>query len=103
MTTPRVVVVTDEQLRDLMREVIREELGQRDGYVTIREAAQVARVHPATIRDWIREGHLPRHAAGRRPRVLLSELRALLANPPGSKPKADLVAKVLAIHRKGGA
>lgn len=99
----RVIVVGEDELLELVRRVIRDELGQREGYISVREAAEVARVHPSTVRTWQREGHLPVHRAGRRVRVLLSELRALLANPPRSGDDPNLPGKLIAMSKRGGA
>jgi excisionase family DNA binding protein len=44
-------------------------------------AARAASVSPATIRKWISEGRLPRHAAGRVWRVRRSDLEKLLGTP----------------------
>jgi len=49
-----------------------------DGYLTTAEAADWARVNPATVRQWVNKGHLTRHRAGREFRVSKTELRAFL-------------------------
>ncbi len=86
----------DLALRALIRDVVREELRahatRRSGadapptstatgdvaYVSTRRAAQIADVHPATIRDWVRRGLLQEHRAGRGLRVRCAELHALM-------------------------
>lgn len=89
----------DEALRAAVREAVREELlalqavqppapaappthtpsaASRE-YVSTAEAAQIAGVRPATVRAWIRQGHLRGLRAGRLVRVRLDELRAYLA------------------------
>ena len=89
-------VSLDEAIRAAVREAVREELlalravqraappapppsATTDGYVSTAEAAQIADVRPATVRTWIRQGHLRGHRAGRLVRVRLDELRAYLA------------------------
>jgi excisionase family DNA binding protein len=73
-----------EIVPDLLRQVLREHYESAaiepsdDGYLTTAEAADCARVNPATIRQWISKGHLTRHRAGRELRVSKSELRAFL-------------------------
>jgi len=50
-----------------------------DGYLSTREAAERAKVHPGTIRRWVREGRLARRGAGSRLRVRVDDLERLLA------------------------
>lgn len=87
----------DSVLRELVRDVVREELRAHaarrcDGagtstvesratdatYVSTAKAAKLADVHPATIRDWVRRGLLQEHRAGRVLRVRCDELHALM-------------------------
>jgi excisionase family DNA binding protein len=83
----------DEALRTLVRDVVREELraqasatsrdtqetSQQDAvYISTRQAAKIAGVHPATIRDWMHRGLLQEHHAGRELRVHSGELHALM-------------------------
>ena len=93
-----------EAVRDVVREevrlVIRDEIAKLRGamvgatkadagdYLSVAEAATLIRVHPATIRGWIREGQLPQHRAGRHYRVKRSELQAFAASL--SKTTVDL-------------
>lgn len=88
------MVVLDEALRqideqalrttlpDLVRQVLREQTAppppSEDGFFTTKEAADWARVNPATIRQWIKLGRLGRFRAGRSLRVSRCELRALV-------------------------
>lgn len=96
-------------LRELLREVVREEihavLGRegkdvtrtpREGevdeprYVTVAEAARIGCVHVATIRGWIKAGHLGRYSAGSALRVKLDELHAFMARGLHSEGAANL-------------
>ncbi len=47
-------------------------------YLKTAEAARVAQVAEETIREWVRDGRLPRHNAGRELRVRRDELEAFL-------------------------
>ena len=99
-------------LADAVRELVRQEVRAaleaepRDysvvnssaEYLTIADAARLASVHPATVREWLREGRLRRHMAGRRPRVKAAELRALL-EAKGAEP-VSLAARANAIRSK---
>lgn len=78
----------EQTLRALVVGVVREELelmkrATPDGgeYMKVAEAAEHARVVPATIRKWIREGKLARHSAGADPRIRRSDLERLLRTP----------------------
>jgi hypothetical protein len=80
-------------LIDVMREVIREELGQhssRDEYLSVARAAEVADVTPGTIRAWMCEGRLGRFHAGRELRVRRMDLERLLrGETPGAEPSPE--------------
>jgi len=56
-------------------------------YLTLGEAAAVARVSKRTIQRLIRKGKLVRHGLGKRSVVLRSDLVALLAPAAGPKEK----------------
>ncbi len=55
-------------------------MSERRDVLTVKEAAAVARVSPATIRRWCRLGHLHAFQVGRGAaiRIPAAELRALL-------------------------
>ena len=53
-------------------------------YLSIAEAADRAKVHPATIRRWVRQGRLPGHRAGRHLRIKSQDLEDAL------KPRFDM-------------
>lgn len=72
-------------LRALIAEVVREEVARAlaardrpDDYLSPRAAGALAKVAPATVRRWIREGRIAGHRAGSRLRVLRSDLEQLL-------------------------
>lgn len=70
------------QLRELIAEVVRDELAKRQSasdYLSVAEAAELARVSPYTIRRWVRHGALTRHTAGARLLVRRDELERHLA------------------------
>ena|SRR5258706_16412392 len=80
--------IVEQALRETVPDLLRQVLQERermdsaepsdDGYFTTAEAADWVRVNPATVRQWVRTGHLTRHRAGRELRVSKSELRAFL-------------------------
>ena len=87
----------EERLREIVAELVRDEIRRsapsasvEDGYITTRKAAELAAVHPATIRRWIADGRLPTRQVGSpaRPRfrVLRSDLDRVLGTQP-AKPK----------------
>jgi excisionase family DNA binding protein len=72
-------------LRDLVREVVREELARErldrrgDEFLTVRKAAEFAQVSPPTIRRWIKKGWLASHRKGKRLlRVTRSDVKRVL-------------------------
>lgn len=79
-------------LRDLVREVMREELGvpktalERD-LLTYKEAADLVRVGLSTIKRWVATKALKTQGSGRLRRVLAADVRACHAN--GGKVKPD--------------
>lgn len=91
----------EDTLRAIVREAVREELrahsigahplkqsGPADApvFVSTEQAAQIAGVHVATIRDWIHRGLLRDHRAGRLLRVDRAELVAMMANAKSDSP-----------------
>jgi len=63
-----------------------------DRFITVQEAAEQLRVHPQTIRLWLREGKLRGRLIGGRKsgyRIPASEIDRLLSpdeEPPGGRP-----------------
>jgi hypothetical protein len=75
-----------EEIRAAMREELRALLpelrGSRvlDDFLSAREAAQVARVSPATIRAWLRRAELKRYGTVRLPRIRREDLIRFMAS-----------------------
>jgi excisionase family DNA binding protein len=71
-----------DALRDLVREVVRDELAglkKPDAHaLTVAEAAELARVTPGCVRRWIRTRRLRANGAGKLLRVERADLDALL-------------------------
>ena len=89
----------DTALRQLVRDVIREELetiGPKQAgaspspYLSVPDAAERIGVHQQTIRDWIKAGHVGTYKAGRHHRVKLAELENFLARDGKAPPTIDL-------------
>tara|TARA_R110002096_G_scaffold259030_1_gene452549 strand:- start:3275 stop:3709 length:435 start_codon:yes stop_codon:yes gene_type:complete len=78
----------DFALRELVRDVVREELRvavrelsqqpQEAPYLNAHQAAEIAGVTAATIRDWVRKGELRGSRAGRLLRIKSSDLESFL-------------------------
>lgn len=74
----------ETELRDMIREVVREEIravlveAKGEEFLSTDAAAKLAGVEPGTIRRWIRQHRLSDNRAGRMVRVLRSELEAML-------------------------
>lgn len=68
-------------LADMIRDVVRDEVRSSavPTYLSTKAAAQVADVHPATIRVWVKRGDLREYWAGNDLRIRLSDLEAYLA------------------------
>lgn len=82
-----------EMLRAWIATVVREEVSKArveatqhaaSEYMTITEAAAVARVATGTIHRWIRAGRLRKHGAGAHARVARAELEKLM-RPDGKR------------------
>jgi len=72
-------------IEELIRSIVRDELAKTKpandttDYLSVAEAAALARVSPGTIRRWVRHGELTRHEAGSRVLVKREELETFLA------------------------
>jgi len=72
-------------LEHIVRAIVRDELSKQrdakpanDAYLSVAEAAALARVSPGTVRRWVRRGELTRYEAGTRVLVKRDELEAFL-------------------------
>ena len=98
----------ESALRELMRDVVRDELRvalaearprqaasvpSSEPYLSVANAAQLADLAPNTIRTWIRDGRLPAHRAGRVLRVRRSDLEKFLAPAPPKHKRVDIAAR----------
>ena len=75
----------EDGLRSLVAALVHDEVARQlaaartpDEFLSMREAADVAKVDPATVRRWIREGQLERLGAGRHLRVRRADLERRL-------------------------
>ncbi len=85
-------------LRDEMRTVVREELrsaldeirttarAASEEFLSVKEAATIAGVCPATVRGWLRQGQLRRYGTARLPRIRRVDLMQFLASEAQSRP-----------------
>lgn len=53
-----------------------------DEFLTVAEVAELLKLNPQTVRNWIDQGYLPALRVGRRVRVRRAELDELLENSP---------------------
>jgi excisionase family DNA binding protein len=92
-------------LTDVVREVVREELAPKQSavsseFLTYREAAELARVTPKTIKAWVRRGLLCAYGEGRVKRVKPNDVRERLSETrkrvSTQRPVDDVVAEMLA-------
>jgi excisionase family DNA binding protein len=76
--------VLREELPGLLAQLLAT-MARSDCYLSVAKAAEVADVHPDTIRGWVKAGHLAGHRAGRELRIRLDELRRFLESGGGPK------------------
>lgn len=101
---------------ETLREAIRRELapllakldglaatGGADEWLTIEEAATLAKTSAVTIRSWLRRGVLKRRGVGRVRRVSRAELLALAEpeTPPEAPPDPEAAAVLYLAARRG--
>ncbi len=102
----------EDILRNLMRDVVREELSSfakqatplrnatDDVYLSVTKAARVADVAPGTIRAWIRQGRLASKRAGRVLRIGRSELERFMAGELSAVTRSDITRRADAMSGK---
>ena len=56
-----------------------------DTYLTLREAAELLKVHENTIRNWLKRGALPGHKFAASWRISAAAVDALIAGTPPAK------------------
>lgn len=113
-------VTFEDTIRAIVREAVREELRAHGvgsqpatapastgtpAFITTMQAAELASVHVATIRDWIQRGLLRGHRAGRLLRVERSELIAMMSSAKSDSPAPvnldERAEEILAKARRG--
>lgn len=94
MLVSTVRVAVREEVRTAMREALAQ-VKPAGEFLSIIEAAKLACVHPETVRQWVRDGLVPRHRAGREYRIRRDELEAYLSRTdtaPADDPEAAAAA-----------
>jgi hypothetical protein len=97
MTLEEIIAETvRREIRPLVERIERLNTASGDELLTIAEAGRVAKVKPATIRRWIREGHLEARGKAKGRRVSRAELLGLRHEPkPRDESTSDAVARML--------
>src|SRR6185312_14787504 len=98
----------DTALRELIADVVREELHRAfaelrttiaaqaergpidDGFVDVQGAAKLVGLHPSTVRDWIHSGRLKSYRAGRVYRIRVADVKAALEHTTPDVQDVDL-------------
>lgn len=97
----------DDALRQLIAQIVRDELAKQgkpaanDEYLTPKEAAEIAKVIPSTIRRWVAQGRLTRCQAGGDLRVRRAELERMMTSPsprPAANENRRLTPEALAMR-----
>ena len=91
-------------LRAFIARSVRDELAKLatptpEDYLSTSEAAKVAKVAPATIRRWMKDGKLREHRAGRLVRISRSDLERLIRE---GRPRNDSSTPEQLARRKYG-
>lgn len=95
MTAVRVITITADELREIIREELRAAAELRPapearpalaGYLSVPRAAEYADCSEETIRGWIHAGRLPRRRKGRQYLVSIADLDRVLADDPRPTP-----------------
>lgn len=94
----------EQIVESIVRKVIREEVeaalanlerrASGGDYLTIDEAAQVAKAHHQTVREWVRSGALKASRPNRHYLIKRSDLDAFIASPPRPGDATDADATV---------
>ncbi len=98
-------------IEDELRRIVREEVtaavrvlvpatrAQRiDNRLSVADAAKIAKVSPATVRGWLRAGHLTTNWAGRQQRIDPAELERLMKEGPRSQVEDKTPAELAQLH-----
>jgi excisionase family DNA binding protein len=92
-----------DAVREEMRELVQEVAGREPAaFLRVGEAAEVAAVHPQTVRRWIARRRLPVHGEGRMVRIKRQDLERLMKGGPDEGP-IDFVARANALRAKRAA
>lgn len=93
-------VVRDElkPIRDDLRRLAEDRDKRRSEYLTVRNAAELANVHPSTIREWIKSGRL---RAGDKPiRIRPDDLDAAMTSATRSSAVSSPDEQAISILRR---
>ena len=86
MNPLRVITISVDELREMIREELRAAAGPapvvQSGYLSVPKAAEYADCSEDTIRGWIHAGRLPRRRKGRAYLVAITDLDRALADEP---------------------
>lgn len=90
--------MSDDPIKDALTAFIDERIATaiaklakpaNDEYLTTSAAAVIARVTPGTIRRWVRNKRITKHAAGGRVRISRAELERYLSGAPANESPSD--------------
>ncbi len=102
MSAVRVITITTDELRAIIREELERAQGTSgpapDKLLPLAEAADLAGISPETLRSYIHAGRVPAKRAGREYRVRLSDVHR--AMEPQAPPEVDDSARTKAIIRR---
>lgn len=91
MQTSMLITVTPDQLSQIIRESVKDELNAFKGnlitksdnpeYLSKKEAAKILRVNPNTLDLWVKRGLIKRYTISSRIRFISSEIREFAETP----------------------